>query len=648
MPFQISPSVNISEIDLTTVIPAVSTTEGAIAAHLGWGPVEKRVLITSENELASQYSSPNANTFIDFFTAASFLAYGNALWVSRTILTATTGGTAGVAGNTGRNSIVNAANTADTVIKNDDDYEDNYSSGISGVGEYVAKYPGVKGNSLKVSVCPSATAWETTLTGTSNVAQDATSVTGTGTAYDTEVVAGDVLLLGPDLEQVSVASVTNSSVIVLATAYSGNTTTGQTVTRRWEYYNNVDNAPGTSTFVSGKGGSADELHIVVADEDGEFTGVPGQILETFEQVSFASDAKTDDGSSNYYKNVINNQSKYVWWTAHDAQNTNAGSAAAGVTFVGDTIPSTDSLVNGRDGALPSNAAKIKNYDLFNSPEEVDVSFILGSDANQTVASHIIQNIAESRLDCIACVSPERADVVNNNSYVGKERDDIITYRNTLPTSSYGVMDSGWKQMYDKYNDVLRYVPLNGDTAGLMVRTDLSKDPWWSPAGYNRGNIKNIVKLAYNPSKQAHRDELFKAGVNPVVSFPGQGTILFGDKTMIGKNSAFDAINVRRLFIVLEKAIATAAKFTLFEFNDDFTRSQFINAVEPFLRDVQGRRGIIQSRVVCDETNNTDEVINRNEFVGDIFIDPNRVIRTIQLNFVATRSGVQFEEVVGQF
>jgi phage tail sheath protein FI len=304
------------------------------------------------------------------------------------------------------------------------------------------------------------------------------------------------------------------------------------------------------------------------------------------------------------------------------------------------------MVNGRDGQSPSDAAYIDGYDKFSNADETDISFILGAAANQTRAVHLINNIAEKRLDCIALLSPERADVVNNALYSGKQAEDIVAYRNTLPSSSYGVMDSGWKYQYDKFNDVYRYVPLNGDTGGTMVRTDQQRDPWFSPAGFNRGNIKNVIKLAFNPNK-AERDVLYKAGVNPVVSFPGQGTVLFGDKTLLAKPSAFDRINVRRLFIVLEKSISTASKFTLFEFNDEFTRANFVNLVEPFLRDVQGRRGITDFRVVCDESNNTPEVIDRNEFIGDIFIKPARSINFIQLNFVAVRTGVDFSEVVGQ-
>jgi phage tail sheath protein FI len=234
--------------------------------------------------------------------------------------------------------------------------------------------------------------------------------------------------------------------------------------------------------------------------------------------------------------------------------------------------------------------------------------------------------------------------VNN---AGSEATDIVEFRNTLGSSSYAFLDGNWKYQYDKYNDVYRWVPFNGDVAGLVVRSTDERDAWWSPAGFNRGQIKNVVKTAWSPSK-TFRDELYKNGVNPILTFPGEGTILFGDKTLLAKPSAFDRINVRRLFIVLEKAIATAAKYSLFEFNDQFTRSQFRNLVEPFLRDVQGRRGIYDFRVVCDESNNTGEVIDRNEFIGDIYIKPARSINFIQLNFVAVRTGVDFSEVVGQF
>jgi len=311
------------------------------------------------------------------------------------------------------------------------------------------------------------------------------------------------------------------------------------------------------------------------------------------------------------------------------------------------------MIGGRDGPNESSAsigAVIQSYDVFKSAEDIDISLVLtgksrGGVHGEQLGNYLIDNIAEKRKDCVVFTSPHYNDVVNN--VFEDEEADVVQFRNAMRSSSYGVLDSGYKYMYDKYNDVYRWVPINGDTAGLCAYTDESRDPWWSPAGFNRGNIKNVIKLAWNPRK-AERDILYKNGVNPIVNFPGQGIVMFGDKTLLAKPSAFDRINVRRLFIVLEKAIATAAKFTLFEFNDEFTRSSFVNLVSPFLRDVQGRRGITDFVVVCDETNNTGEVIDRNEFIGDIYIKPARSINFIQLNFVAVRTGVEFSEVIGNF
>jgi hypothetical protein len=642
MAFQISPGVNVSEIDLTTIVPAVSTTVGGIAGHFRWGPVQKRILVDTEDTLALQFGKPNSNTAADFFTSASFLGYGNQLFVVRVI---------NEAGSTtnGRNAISNAANTTNTVIKNDDDYELNYINGITGVGPFVAKYPGELGNTLRFSICPTANAWSSTLSGTLAFSNSSVTVTGTGTSFTSQVRVGDLLLAGPDKIEVKVAAVANNTRLTLAARYVGNTVAAQaSVNRRWEFFNYFDAAPGTSAAASRAGGSQDEMHIAVVDEDGRISNIANNVIERFASVSKASDVYTEDGATNYYKNVINERSQYLWWAAHPSGMTNAGSPVAGTSFGGgsQTLPINASMVYGRDGAEPRQADYIVGYNKFANPEEVDISLLLTGNGGVTKNLHVINNVAEVRKDCIAVISPPRVGVVNNSSYVGKEVDDIITYRNALPSSSYAVLDSAYKYIYDKYNDVYRYVPLNGDTAGLMVRTDNERDPWFSPAGFNRGQVKNIIKLSFNPTK-AQRDQLYKNGVNPVVTFPGQGTVLFGDKTLLSKPSAFDRINVRRLFIVLEKAISTAAKFTLFEFNDEFTRAQFRNLVEPFLRDVQGRRGIYDFRVVCDESNNTPEVIDRNEFVGDIYVKPARSINFIQLNFVAVRTGVEFTEVVGR-
>ena len=649
MPFQVSPGVNVSEIDLTTVIPAVSTTEGGIAMHAVWGPVDKRVLIGAEDQLAATYGNPNSNTASDFFTAASFLSYGNKLYVNRVVRSSNVG-TLSTDSVAARNAQTNTANTKNTIIKNEDNYNDNYSSGITGVGLWVAKYPGALGNTLRVSACRSSNAFQSTANGTLSFTNNSVTVTASNSAYAATLVAGDILIAGADRYEVKVAS-TSGATITLANKYIGNTAATQSlVQRRWEFASYFDRAPGTSSAAARESSSNDEMHIVVVDEDGRITGTANTVLERFSSVSKAADAKNEDGSTNYYVNVINQNSRYVWWAANMTGVTHVGkNLTAGLDFRAglQKVPLNASFSLGRDGALPRAADYINGLNAFANPEVVDVSFILTGDGNQTVAIHAINNIAEVRKDCLAIISPRRADVVNNSGYVGAEMDDIIAFRNLLPSSSYAVMDGNYKYAYDKYNDLYRYVALNGDTAGLMVRTDNERDPWYSPAGFNRGQVKNAIKLAFNASK-GQRDQLYKAGVNPVVTFPGQGTVLFGDKTLLSKPSAFDRINVRRLFIVLEKAISTSAKFTLFEFNDEFTRAQFRNMVEPFLRDVQGRRGIYDFRVVCDTTNNTGEVIDRNEFVGDIYIKPARSINFIQLNFVAVRTGVEFSEVVGQF
>ena len=412
----------------------------------------------------------------------------------------------------------------------------------------------------------------------------------------------------------------------------------------WTYSSSFDSQPTTSTYVSDRGGSHDELHVVVIDEDGLWTGTAGTVLERFPFTSKASDAKKADGTSAFYKSVINDTSKYVWWMDHTsnvtATGTAWGSSANASLFANLTSNVTLSLSLGVSGDSPTDGNITSALATFANDELYDISLIPLGSASATVANYAIGSVAEIRKDVIVFVSPESTDVINQ---AGTEATNVTGFRDTLTSSSYAVLDSGWKYQYDRYNDVYRWVPLNGDTAGITVRTDFVADPWFSPAGFNRGQIKNVVKLAYSPSK-TDRDILYKKGVNPVVSFPGNGTVLFGDKTLLAKPSAFDRINVRRLFIVLEKSIATAAKYQLFEFNDGFTRAQFRNLVEPFLRDVQGRRGITDFKVVCDESNNTGEVIDRNEFVADIFIKPARAINFIQLNFVATRTGIAFETV----
>ena len=418
----------------------------------------------------------------------------------------------------------------------------------------------------------------------------------------------------------------------------------------WQYKSYFASSPGTSLYVSGKGGSNDELHIIVVDANGVFTGTNGAILEKYDFVSRATDAKNSDGSSNYYKTIVNNKSKYLRWVG-DPKNTqltgSLGNVYSGLSTTAFTANQSSNLtvsLTGGVDATPVTANVQNGYTYFVNADDVDVGLIITGQHDATVINYCTSSIAEVRKDCVVFASPKQTDVVD--AY-GSEATNITTTRNTLTASSYTIMDSGWKYQYDKYNDTYRYIPLNADIAGICAKTDQDRDPWFSPGGLNRGTIKNCVKLAYNPSK-TDRDTLYQVQVNPVVTFPGQGTVLFGDKTLQVRPSAFDRINVRRLFIVLEKAVSRAAKYSLFEFNDAFTRAQFVSLVEPYLRDVQGRRGIIDFRVVCDDTNNTSEVIDRNEFIGDIYIKPARSINYIQLNFIATRTGVNFDEIVGKF
>jgi phage tail sheath protein FI len=642
MPFQVSPGVNVSEIDLTTVVPAVSTTEGAIAGVFKWGPVDTRVLVDSEDTLVNRFGKPDGDLNPEtFFTAANFLAYGNKLYVTRVVDSAA------------KNATSNNSSAA-VQVKNDVAFS---NTTFQSTDHFVAKYPGAIGNSLKVSVCRTANDYTETSTGSITVTAGANTATtgqdestgGSGTGL---LVVGDKIKVGnAGAEQyLTIASISTTSITFKEKFNGSSNWTANTFTKFWGYHDLVRSAPGTSAYVEARGGVGDEVHVVVIDEDGLITGTPNQVLEVFEGLSRATDGKTETGESNYWKDVIENRSAYIY--APYAQSLAADTTAATATALTTDIAVYDSLKLGVDSSAESAVSLgtlTSGYDFYKSAEDVDVSLILtgksvGGTNGEGLGKYIIDNICDSRKDCVVFVSPAKEDVVNN---ANSEKDDIVTFRNSLSNSSYAVLDSGYKYQYDKYSDKYRWIPLNGDVAGLAVRTDELRDAWFSPAGFNRGQIKNIVKLAFNP-KKADRDILYQADINPIVTFPGQGTVMFGDKTLLGKPSAFDRINVRRLFIVLEKAIATASKFTLFEFNDEFTRSQFKNLVEPFLRDVQGRRGIYDFRVVCDDTNNTGEVIDRNEFVGDIYIKPARSINFIQLNFVAVRSGVEFSEIVGQF
>ena len=559
MAFQLSPGVNVSEVDLTTVVPSTATTIGGFAGNFNWGPVNEIITISNEVQLVEKFGKPDSNTATSFFTASNFLQYGSDLRVIRSV-----GSTAN-----------NATNSGTPVrVLNKTNYEQNFAAGSASM-VWAAKYPGSLGNAIRVSLA------------------------------------------------------------------DANVSTG------WTYSGEFSTTPTTSRYATRAATSNDEIHIVVVDLTGAITGTANTVIEKFGFVSKAGDAKNSDGSSNFYKDVINNQSKYIWWMGHPSTGANWGQTAIQVANTGGgynglAVNNFD-LSSGKDTA-PTSGNRNTSYDLFNNVDSVDVSLLMAGETADDVVPDKLISIAESRKDCMVFISPPLSAVLNNS---GLEATTVKTYRDTLTSSSYAVMDCGWKYQYDKYNDIYRWLPLNGDIAGLLVRTDVDRDPWFSPAGLNRGQIKNVVKLAWSPTK-SERDTLYNAGINPVVTFPGEGTVLFGDKTLLNRPEAMDRINVRRLFIVLEKTVARASRSSLFEFNDEFTRAQFVNLVEPYLREIQGRRGIYDFRVVCDTTNNTPEVIDRNEFVGDIYVKPARSINFIQLNFVAVRTGVAFNEIVGRF
>jgi len=585
MPFQVSPGVSVVETDLTTIVPTISTTAAGFCGRFSWGPANEVRTVSSENELREIYGDPDDDNFAHWFSAANFLRYGSNLQVVRSVESGAknAGITTGVGG--ASDSIVGypiADQLSGTGSLN----------GGEGTPPFVSRYPGVIGNNVGVAV------------------------------LDSEGNSGETL-------------------------------------SAFKFGSYLRAIPNTSARASERTGITtgfnDELSIVVYDATGYFSGSKDTPLEIFEGISKATDAKKDDGTSNYYRNVINNGSRYILSTLATAPITGVSGTAVQKTIQGQYGGSSSAsfadffgglsagfALTGGTGGTGGEGSIITNYnDFFSNSETQDVSLLVSGPAGDTLRNAIV-DIAEVRKDCVAFVSPDLNDVTGIPESVKADR--VIAARDAVTTkSSYAVMDSGWKYQYDPYNDKFRYVPLNADIAGLCAKTDQIAEPWFSPAGFNRGAIRNVLKLAYSPDK-TDRDKLYVKGVNPVVSFTGEGIVLFGDKTMQAKPSAFDRINVRRLFNILEKSIATAAKFSLFEFNDEFTRAAFRNLVEPFLRDVQARRGIFDFKVVCDETNNTPLVIDKNEFRADIYVKPARSINFITLNFVASPTGVDFDEI----
>ncbi len=702
MSFLVSPGVHVREIDLTGIVPAVPTTIGGIAGAFEKGPVGSIVRVGSEEEMVKIFGEPQntSNQFETFFTAANFLQYSDQLSIVR----CESGVTNAIA--SGTSFIIRDDDHYE------DAFKDGQASVGEWAARTAGTHGNSLGVSICATSTAYEETAKTTTTATESIGAtviDLTSASGfnvhdivnfgetLGFEYQVTAVSTDESTITVKLKDDPTGAGLQTEVA-----------SGASVRRRWRFYDLFDAAPGTSDFATeNKRGTQDEMHIVVFDQLGEISGFSvtangnrtNAVLETFPNLSKNSAGKSPQGDSTYYADKIFRSSSYIYWMDHNTAGENwgtdfdgqdvsivmedGGSDGAG-TDAGDNIvldgtnsaqndaggkiqgetgvtsyvaldtPTTTLLKNGTDDYAVT-AGELQNaYDEFKDAETVDINLILGGkgggDANTAASqdTHVtmLTALVEDRKDCVAFVSPYRAATVGVSSS-NTATANVVEAFDLCPSSSYVVFDSSYKYMYDKYNDVYRYVPMNGDTAGLCAYTDNVADPWFSPAGLNRGNVRGAIKLSYTP-KKSERDQLYRARVNPVVDFPGQGVVLFGDKTALSKPSAFDRINVRRLFLVLEKAIATASKFQLFEFNDEFTRASFRNLVEPFLRDVQGRRGIFDFRVVCDDTNNTGEVIDRNEFIGDIYIKPARSINFITLNFVAVRTGVEFSEVVGGF
>ena len=648
----VSPGVLIKEKDLTLSVRNESTSIGATGIFATDGPAHQVITVQDENQLADIFGKPSGTNFEYWFTAANFLAYSNTLKVVRFITT-------GMLNSTGSG--------AGALIPNTISYQDGdgtygpYSGGqASGLGEYAARWAGAWGNSIDVAWCATAAAYSeaaATTIATANVI-GATQIT---MASGAAVAAGDIVYFQQSDGQHYRVTLVASNVVTIV-RYPTATGTGLTqavdgsstpvnVDRFWRYYDQFDRAPGTSAYAAAEGGSNDEMHIIVLDRGGVITGTAGTVIEKWDAVSKASDAKTPEGNANYYPDVLYNSSSYIYWLDHPAGATNWGQPVLVRAYAAPTTdPGTNVFVSGADGSAPTEGQRSTGYDLFKDPETQDINLLMSGPASvdgagATTHAVKINDLVAARKDCVGFISPSRSDVVAVATSYNQQK-AVIDYFNLLASNSYTVFDSGYKKMYDKYNDVYRWVPLNGDIAGVCAYTDAVEDPWWSPGGLTRGQIRGSVELAFDPT-QAERDALYRARVNPVVSFAGEGTVLWGDKTGLSANTAFSRINVRRLFITMEEACKVAARSILFEFNDEFTQENFKSMVNPYLADIQGRRGITDFLVVCDSTNNTPQVVDNNEFRADIFVKPTRSINYITLTFVATRTGVDFSEVVGR-
>ena len=656
----LSPGVEIQERDLTLgSIETVEVNVGAIAGAFSKGPVLTPVRISTEAQLIEIFGEPAEGNATSWWTAASFLQYGGVLDVVRV----STSGQLTASDDSVTSPYLLSIPTKDV-------YEASYYSATANPFKWAARDPGVESNAIKVGVIDKGADVTLTLDGALGTTTVGTLVQTTsgnaggaksGYIYEWDAATNKVSLISSDTWT--------------TTDQIENGVTDLNVTAQVEWYDqqevftglkwsSIAPRPGTSPYVADRGGANDEMHIAVWDSTGAITGKPNTLLEKHTYLSKSNNSKTSSGSVNYYPTVILDKSSYIYWGSHEtdvydvsanqgatggniAGTNNAGNAST-ETFDLFAAPKTYTFQKGAETLSATSGEIITGLQEFADTETLDIDYLLmgpgdaSSKTNtQAIASQVL-SICALRKDCVGFLSPYRGDVVGVTSST-TQTNNVVSFYSNMASTSFGVFDNGWKYIYDRFADKYRYVPLNGDVAGLCASVTANGTPWFSPAGLNRGAIRGAVKLAFSPTK-SERDTLYQKRINPVTSLPGQGIVLFGDKTALASPSAFDRINVRRLFNVIEKTIGNAAKGVLFELNDEFTRNNFKNVVEPFLRGIQAERGITDFLVVCDDTNNTGAVIDANEFKADFFIKPARSINFITLTFIATRTGVSFEEV----
>lgn len=599
--FSLSPSVSFKERDRTLTIPAVAATGGAYCGTFQWGPVKTIKTVSTERELVDTFDEPNEETYKDFFTASNFLSYGSNLKLVRVV------GEGASSASTSDEHVIEYFDGDGTTVEFD--LSTSFTEEPVGVNVFVD-------GDLQEETTDYTTSYDA---GTLTVTFEAASTPDTGT--ENVSVHANALAIENEENFESYASLPASMYGKYPGSKANNLKIIAVDSTEWDSLSEEDAA------IFSKEPTGSELHFAVIDTDGNFSDTENAVIWKKEFLETTVGATYDDGTSAYYVTAVNNGCPYVW-----------------VNDLSDVVDGVATLSNGHDVNTVSDADRILGYDLFKNTDEVDFRTLISGEASTEVAIHLISNIAEYRKDCVVFLSPEMEDVVNN---IGSEATDVIEFRDTLPSTSYAFLDCNWIYQYDAYNDVHRWVPANSSVAGLYIRTVETDEAWFSIAGYNRGILKNVIKLAWNPNKD-ERDEIYPQGVNPVISEDGFGSLLFGDKTLLSKPSVFDRINVRMLFILLEKAISNFAKFSLFEFNDEFTRSDFVNRVTPYLRNIENRRGFNTDNgagfyVKCDEENNDAAVRQANSFVGDIHIKPNMSINYIRLNFIARDQSVSFSE-----